>query len=102
MIKIFQKKHLNLKFKELGSFIVLIFLITLTVIIINLHAKLRSEQISSLDNIFQNIYLQKTLQSISKSLEPRFNKVNHTVSQGETLDKIINKILSDKKEKKNY
>ena len=100
MIKIFQKKHLNLKFKELGSFIVLIFLITLTVIIINLHAKLRSEQISSLDNIFQNIYLQKTLQSISKSLEPRFNKVNHTVSQGETLDKIINKILSDKKEKK--
>ena len=50
--------------------------------------------------MLQNIYLQKTLQSISKSLEPRFNKVNHTVSQGETLDKIINKILSDKKEKK--
>ena len=100
MINIFQKSYLNQKFKEFRSFIILIFLITSTVIIINLHAKLKSEQISSLDNILQNIYLQKTLLSISKSLESRFEKVKHTVSQGETLDKIINNILLDKKEKK--
>ncbi len=100
MINIFQKSYLNQKFKEFRSFIILIFFITSTVIIINLHAKLKSEQISSLDNILQNIYLQKTLLSISKSLESRFEKVKHTVSQGETLDKIINNILLDKKEKK--
>ncbi len=101
MINIFQKNYLNHKFKEFRSFIILIFLITLTVIIINFHTKIRSEQISSLDNILQNIYLQKTLQSISKSLEPRFEKIKHTVIQGETLDKIINNILLDKKERKN-
>ena len=100
MINIFQKNYLNHKFKEFRSFIILIFLITLTVIIINFHTKIRSEQISSLDNILQNIYLQKTLQSISKSLEPRFEKIKHTVIQGETLDKIINNILLDKKERK--
>ena len=100
MINIFQKDYLNHKFKEFRSFIILIFLITLTVIIINFHTKIRSEQISSLDNILQNIYLQKTLQSISKSLEPRFEKIKHTVIQGETLDKIINNILLDKKERK--
>ena len=41
--------------------------------------------------MLQNIYLQKTLQSISKSLEPRFDKVKYTIRQGETLEKIINK-----------
>ena len=86
MINIFQKSYLNQKFKEFRSFIILIFLITSTVIIINLHVKLKSEQISSLDNILQNIYLQKTLLSISKLLESRFEKVKHTVSQGETLE----------------
>ena len=100
MINIFQKSYLIHKFKELRSFMVLILLVLLTIIIINLHAKLRSEQISSLDNILQNIYLQKTLQSISESLEPRFEKVKHTVGPGETLDKIINNLLLDKKERK--
>tara|TARA_B100000686_G_scaffold295689_1_gene326721 strand:+ start:81 stop:1394 length:1314 start_codon:yes stop_codon:yes gene_type:complete len=100
MTNIFQKNYLNQKFKEFRSFIILISLITLTVIIINFHTKVRTEQISSLDNMLQNIYLQKTLQSISKLLEPRFEKTEHKVIQGETLEKIINTILLDKKERK--
>ena len=101
MINIFLKNRMYEKFKQFRSFIVLVLLMFFTGIIINLHEQFRSEQIKSIKNILQNTYLQKTLISVSSSLKPRFEKLNHKVSAGETFQGILNKInLNEEEEKK--
>ena len=100
MINFFSKNILQEKFKEFRSFIILLLLMFFTGIIINMHEKFRSEQIKNIKNILQNTYLQKTLISISSSLNPRFEKFNHSVSAGETFEGILNEINLDIKEKK--
>ena len=49
--------------------------------------------------IIQNIYLQKTLQSLSKSLEPRFEKVNYIINSGDNLNEILNELDLNKTER---
>ena len=40
-------------------------------------------------NTINNIYLKKTLDSLFKNLEPRFKKIEHKISVGETFDNIL-------------
>mgnify|MGYP001353377511 CR=1 FL=1 len=40
-------------------------------------------------NTINNIYLKKTINHILNNLEPRFKKIEHTVSSGETFDNIL-------------
>ena len=98
MINFFFKSPINQKIRELSSFIVVIFLLGLTVIIISLYGNFKKEQIKNLENIIQNTYFQKTLISISKSLEPRFEKYNYKINAGETFDGILEEINLDIKE----
>ncbi len=100
MINKLIKNQIFEKFKEFKSFFTLIFLISLSVMIINFHEKFKKEQTNNLKNIYDNTYFQKTLLSFSKSLNPRFEKVTHNVSAGETFDKILNNTEIDKSEKK--
>jgi len=100
MINIFFKSLLYQKFREFKSFFLLICLIILTVIIVNIYDKFRNEQVKKLENILQNVYLQKTLHSISSSLEPRFEKINYVINAGESFEGILNEIKINKKEKK--
>ena len=41
------------------------------------------------NNLFENIYLKKTLKEIINKLEPRYKKYNHKIKSGETFDKIL-------------
>ena len=50
------------------------------------------------NNLFNNIYLKKTLNNIINNLEPKYEKVNHKIMSGETFDKILNNYSIDKKE----
>ena len=100
MINYFLKSQLYQKFKEFRSFIILMFLITFAIIIINTYDKFRSEQLNSIENILQNTYLHKTLESISNSLNPRFEKINFVIGPGENFNNLLNKINLDKEEKK--
>ena len=45
-----------------------------------------------------NLYLKKTLNYFFDNLEPRFKKINHKISMGETFDKILEKYAVSKKE----
>ncbi len=47
---------------------------------------------------FNNIYFKKTINHFIDNLEPRFNKINHPISQGETFDIILKKYNVDKDE----
>ncbi len=100
MINKFFKSELSQKFGEFKSFIILAFLIILTTIIINIYEKFRSEQVSYLENISQNTYLLKTLKSISSSLNPRFEKIDYIINQGENLENILKTLEIGAKERK--
>ncbi len=99
MLKIFPNLRFPRKISDFGSFFILIGLLTITILIINTYDKFKSEQLKDFEKIMQNIYLHKTLKSISSALEPRFEKINYIVSAGETFDGILTEINLDKKEK---
>ena len=101
MINKISKSLFYQKFKEFQSFIILFFLITFTVIVINTYDNFRNEEVKRLTNIWQNIYLQKTIKSISENLNPRFETVSHIVNSGENLNSILDKLdLGDNERKK--
>ena len=96
------KKTLFQKIRDFQSFILLLCLVTITIFIINLYEKFKTNQIKDFKNILQNTYLQKTLISVSKSLEPRFETINYVVSSGESFEKILDEIEIESKEKTKF
>ena len=84
MLKKFRLSFLK-NIKTLGLF----FLFILTVVIV-LHIN-QQKNLSSkkYNNLFENIYLKKTLKEIINELEPRYKKYNHKIKSGETFDKIL-------------
>ena len=100
MINTYLKFTINKTVTKYKSFLLLISLIILTSIIINSYDKFKNEQTKKLDNILYNIYLKKTLKSISSGLEPRFEKINYVINSGESFEGILNEIKLDKEEKR--
>ena len=49
----------------------------------------KSKIINNYVNSINNIYFKKTLNHFINNLEPRFSKINHTISTGETFDIIL-------------
>ena len=93
------KKSLYQKIKEFQSFILLLCIITLAIFIVSFYDKFKSEQIKQFNNILQNVYLQKSLISFSKSLKPRHESIKYVVSAGESFEKILNEIELNNKER---
>ncbi len=93
------KKNLYQKIKEFQSFILLLCIITLAILIVSFYDKFKSEQIKQFNNILQNVYLQKSLISFSKSLKPRHESIKYVVSAGESFEKILNEIELNNKER---
>ena len=100
MLNITIKKQIYHKFKEFKSFILLLFLLITSVIVISIYDKFKIEQSKNLENLLQNIYFKKTLFSISASLEPRFQTLSHIVKTGQSFDEILNLNEFDNKERK--
>ena len=99
MINIFLKKHLTQVLKKYGSFFILISLMLVSIIIVNIHNKFKFNQKKHLENIWQNTYLQKSLDSISKSLKPRFEKISYNINPGDSFEKILIDINLEKKDR---
>ena len=49
-------------------------------------------------NTINNVYLKKTVTHILNNLEPKFKKIIHLVSKGETFDNILELYLVEKKD----
>ena len=94
------KNQIYQKFKVYRSFIILLILASSTIIIVSIYDKFRSEQFNSLEGLLQNIYFQKTFQSISQSLEPRYEKISYIVKSGDSFESILDEIKIDVQEKK--
>ena len=98
--------YYKLKFKYFRKFvrhydqlIVLIFIILLSSFSINYYKKQQERTINNFEKLFNNIFFQKTINSIFNSLKPRYKKIEYEVLRGDTLNKIINKIEIPKEEK---
>ena len=89
MMNYFLKSQFYLKLKEFRSFLLLTLLVALAIISISVYDKFRYNQSKDLQSILQNIYFQKTLSSISRSLEPRFEKYKYRIKEGENLKVIL-------------
>ena len=66
----------------------------------SIYSKNKQEQVELIIGSLNNIYLKKTIQEITKNLEPRYTKENYISKSGDTYEKIIDKLPVSKREKK--
>ena len=93
------KKKILDNFKNLSLFVWVIGLILITFITFKVYKDNNSSKHENFFEIFNNIYLLKTLKEITSNLESRYSIVKHTAKDGDTYQSIINKLDLNKKEK---
>ena len=91
-------KKLKLKFKKNFEIYILIILIFLTAISTNYFNHKKNSKKETYINFIDNIYFKKTLKKIIDDLEPKYKKIKHKISSGETFDKILESYSIEKKE----
>ena len=74
--------------KNLGT-IFLVSLSLLTVIVLISFNNLKQLENERYQNLLDNVYLEKTIKNIFNNLEPKYVDVEHKISKGDTLDKIL-------------
>jgi len=92
---------IKIKIKKNTEIFALSLLIFVTIIATSYHNYTKAKVYSNYKNITNNIYLQKTINYLFDNLEPKFKKINHQVSEGETFDNILESYSIDKTEIKN-
>ena len=91
-------KFLKTKIKKNSEIFILISLIILTTFSISFFNYTKNKKIETYNNFIENIYFKKTLNHIVNNLEPKYKKVKHKISSGETFDKILESYSIEKKE----
>ncbi len=91
-------KFLKTKIKKNSEIFILISLIILTTFSISYFNYTKNKKIETYNSFIENIYFKKTLNHIVNNLEPKYKKVKHKISSGETFDKILESYSIEKKE----
>ena len=86
------------KFKNKNEIIALILLLFITVIFTSYHNYTKTKINNSYKEVINNIYFKKTANHFLDNLEPKFKKINHKISSGETFDNILKDYFVDIKE----
>ena len=89
------------KIKNKNEIIALIFLLILTITLTTYYNYTKKKIQISYNEIINNIYFKKTTNHFLNKLEPKFKKIRHKISGGETFDNILNEYQIDKKEIEN-
>ena len=87
-------------FKEYSIFFWLILIALVGVIITTIYSANKTEQTNQIQASLDNIYLKKTIQEITKNLEPRYEVISYTYKSGDTYESIINNLNIKNTEKK--
>ena len=91
----------KIKIKNKNEIIALIFLLILTITATSYYNFTQKEIKNNYNEIINNIYFKKTANHFLNRLEPRFKKIRHQISEGETFDNILNIYQIDSKEIQN-
>ena len=83
-------------------FIWLVLLIIVAVFVTYFYDTNKRNQISYLQKAFDNVYLKKSINSVTSQLLPRYETINYIVQKGDTYENIINNINLPNSEKKNF
>ncbi len=89
---------LKSKLKKYTEIIALSLLILITIISTSYYNSLKKEILFNYKSTINNVYLKKTINHLFNNLEPRFKKINHKISPGETFDNILKEYLIENKE----
>ena len=88
----------KIKFSRNLEITILGFLIFLTIISTSYYNYNKKKILSNYKDTINNVYLKKTIDHIFDTLEPRFKKIEHKISEGETFDQILNNYSVNKQE----
>ena len=83
------KNKLFEKLKELTYFIWLTLLIIIAVLVTYFYDINKKNQIYSLEKAINNVYLKKSIISITSKLKSRYKTINYKVKKGDTYENII-------------
>ncbi len=98
MQNFFTLSKIKSKVKQNTEIFALALLIFITVISTTYYNYNKKKINTNYKNLINNVYLKKTVQSIFDNFEPRFKKINHKISDGETFDNILSNYLIEKEE----
>ncbi len=88
----------KIKFKNKNEIIALILLLSITVILTSYYNYTKSKINNSYKDVINNVYFKKTANHFLNNLEPKFKKINHKISLGETFNSILKNYSVDDKE----
>ena len=80
--------------------IILISIVAVTILITNFYSVYKKDNQDQLINFLDNSYLKKSINLVTKNLNPKFNYIDFKIKKGDTFEKIINQLELPLKEKK--
>ena len=86
--------------KDYSVFFWIILISILGILVFSIYTKNKQEQTNLLFGSLENIYLKKTIQEITKNLDPRFTRIAYVSKSGDTYESIIDNLSINKNEKK--
>ena len=94
------KDKILVKLQEFAYFIWLILLVFIAVFVTYFYDTNKKNQIYFLQKSFDNVYLKKSLTSLTAEFKPRYVSLDYKVQSGDTYENIIDTIDIPKEEKK--
>ena len=86
--------------KEYSIFFWTILVSILAILTFIIYTKNKEDQTAKLFRSLENVYLKKTIQEITKNLDPRFTSISYISKSGDTYENIVNDLKISKNEKK--
>ena len=80
---------LKIKLKNNTEIIALGLLVIITIISTSYYNYVKKKVYTNYKTTINNVYLKKTISHIFDNLEPKFKKIDHKISSGETFDSIL-------------
>ena len=82
-------KKIKLEIKKKSEIVALGLLILITIISTTYYNQSKKKILSNYKSAIENVYLKKTITHFFDNFEPKFKKIEHRVSAGETFDSIL-------------
>ena len=89
---------IKIKLKKNAEIAALAALIIVTIISTSFYNYNKKIIYNNYKNTINNVYFKKTISHLFKNLEPKFKKIDHKISNGETFDNILKQYSINEKE----
>ena len=88
------------EYKEYSIFLWLAIIAIIGLVVTTIYSNSKNQQSELIKSSIGNTYLKKTIEELTKNLEPRYTSLTYISQAGDTYESIVNKLDVGKKEKK--